>query len=172
MSLNKAKKISVVGNSGAGKSILSHTLGKLLGLEVFSIDKIYWFPGWNLRDNVSFRNLHDEWLGLDSWIIEGVGCWEAMERRIAESDIVIFLDTSVALCKQRAETRIKEEALAPNSNITTACVYGDVKERQMEVIDKFHKELRPKLMNNLSELNPEKVRVIRSFEDLNMGNKT
>ncbi len=55
MGLTKAKKISVVGNSGAGKSTFSKELGKALKIEVYSIDKIYWLSGWKLRDQCSFR---------------------------------------------------------------------------------------------------------------------
>ena len=168
MNLAKVKKISVVGNSGAGKSTLSNKLGKLLGLEVFSIDKIYWLPGWSLRDAASFKGLHDEWLKSNSWIIEGVGYWEEMERRITESNVVIFLDAPVALCQERAERRIDEEKLSPNPNITAGCVYGEVKGLQMEIINNFHNKLRPKLMNYLTGLNPEKVKVISSVEELNI----
>ena len=168
MNLAKVKRISVVGNSGAGKSTLSNKLGRSLGLEVFSIDKIYWLPGWNVRDEVSYKEIHEKWIKLHSWIIDGVGYWEEMEHRIAKSNMVIFLDAPVALCKERAETRIKEEELYPNPNITEGCVYGEVIDLQMKVIENFHNELRPKLVNYLSRLNPEKVKVIGSIEELNI----
>jgi len=160
--------ISVVGNSGAGKSTLSKKLAKSLGIEVYSIDKIYWLPGWKLRDQNSFKTLHEQWLRKDSWIIDGVGYWSEMERRLSESDIVIFLDTPIGLCKERAEIRIKEEKLSPNSNITKGCVYSDVKGLQMEVIENFHAELRPMLIDYLSGLSPDKVRVVNGFSELNI----
>jgi len=168
MGLAKVKRISIVGNSGAGKSTLSNKLGRSLGLEVFSIDKIYWLPGWNVRDEISYKEIHDELIKSHSWIIDGVGYWEAMEHRIAESNIVIFLDVPVALCKERAEARIKEEELYPNSNIAEGCVYGEIIDLQMKVIDNFHNELRPKLVNYLSRLNSEKVKVVGSLEELNI----
>lgn len=172
MKLTEAKKISVVGNSGAGKSTLSKRLGKCLGLEVCSIDKIYWLSGWRLRAHDSFKTLHDQWLGRDSWIIEGVGYWAELERRIAESDMVIFMDVPIDLCRERAERRIEEEKRTPNPDITAGCVYGDVKELQMEVIESFHTELRPKLVEYLSSLSPEKVKVVGGFSELNVENET
>lgn len=41
MTLSKANKIAVIGNSAAGKSTLSRRIGILLEKEVYSIDKIY-----------------------------------------------------------------------------------------------------------------------------------
>ena len=172
MDLSKAKKISVVGNSAAGKSTLSKALGCSLGIEVFSIDRIYWLSGWKLRDHDSYNRLHEKWLGMDSWIIEGVGYWNELERRISESDIVIFLDVPVELCKKKAEIRIKEESLTPNPNITSGCVYGEVKDHQMEVIEYFNSELRSKLSDYLSSLSQEKVKVISSYSELNIDNET
>ena len=172
MGLTKANKISVVGNSGAGKSTLSKELAKSLGIEVYSIDIIYWQPGWKLRGQDSFKTLHEQWLEKDSWIIEGVGYWGEMERRMSESDIVIFLDVPVDLCKKRAEIRIKDEKISSNPNITEGCMYSDVKELQFEIIDNFHGDLRPKLVKYLSSLNPEKVRVVGNFSELNIDNET
>lgn len=172
MTLGKAKKISVVGNSGAGKSTLSKQLAKCLGIDVYTIDKIYWLSGWKLRDQDSYKKLHEQWLERDSWIIEGVGYWAEMERRITESDVVIFLDVPINLCRERAETRIKKEKLSPNPDITAGCVYGDVKGRQREVIDSFHNELRPKLVQLLSGFGSKKVRVVGNFSELNIENET
>ena len=168
MNLAIAKKISIIGNSAAGKSTMSERIAVSLGLEVYSVDKIYWLSGWKLRDQDSYIRLHEKWLGMDSWIIEGVGYWNEMERRILKSDAVIFLDVPVELCKKRAEIRIKEESFSPNSNITSGCVYGKVKDRQMEVIENFHRDLRPKIINYLLNFSQEKVQVIRDYSELNI----
>ncbi len=166
------KKISVVGNSAAGKSTLSRKLGVLLEKEVYSIDKIYWLPGWKQRDLESFKVLHNKWLSIDSWVIDGVGYWEEMGHRMSLSDLIIFLDTPINLCKERAEARMFDEKHAPNNNITTGCVYGEVKQKQLDVIEQFHSELRPKLIKYLAMFDPMKVRVITSFEELSIENET
>ena len=62
MNWDVIKKISIVGNSGAGKSSLSIRLGGNLGIKVFSIDKIYWMPDWKLKDKSSFKITQDVWL--------------------------------------------------------------------------------------------------------------
>ncbi len=172
MDLGDAKKISIVGNSGAGKSTFSKELGKALKIEVYSIDKIYWLSGWELRDQGSFKRHHSNWLEKDSWIIEGIGYWREMEQRISKSDIVIFLDVPVELCKKRAEIRIKEEMKYPNKNITKGCVYNDVKELQIETITNFHKSLRPKLINYLSSINSDKLKIVSDPKELQYKNQT
>ncbi len=170
MDLADAKKISIVGNSGAGKSTFARELGKVLKIEVYSIDKIYWLPGWKLSDQDSFERRHSEWLEKDSWIIEGIGYWGEMEKRISKSDIVIFLDVPVELCKKRAEIRIKEEMKYPNKNITKGCVYSNVKELQMETIINFHSSLRPKLVNYLSSINSGKLKIVSDPKELQYEN--
>ena len=170
MDLTNAKKISIVGNSGAGKSTFSKELGKALEIDVYSIDKIYWLSGWKLRDHDSFTVYHGKWLEKDSWIIEGMGYWREIEQRISESDVIIFLDVPIDLCKKRAEIRIKEEMKSPNKNITTGCVYNDVKELQMETIINFHNSLRPKLINYLSGINSDKLKIVSDPEELKYKN--
>jgi adenylate kinase family enzyme len=172
VTIGKAKRISVIGNSGAGKSTLSKKLGESVGLEVYSIDKIYWLSGWKLRDQNSYNRLHNKWLEKDSWIIEGVGYLNEMLRRISESDTVIFLDVSVDICKERVRNRIKEESISPNLNITSGCVYSEMKDRQMEVIEYFHNDMRPKILEYLSRLSWEKVKIVSDYSELNMGNET
>jgi adenylate kinase family enzyme len=148
------------------QSTLARELGRFLAIHVYSIDKIYWLPGWKLRDQTRFHLLHERWIDEDSWIIEGVGYWEEMEHRLSESDLSIFLDVPVDVCKQRAAIRMERERYEPNPDITLGCVYGSVKELQMEIIEHFHRELRPKLFEYLSRFSPEKVRVIASRSDL------
>ena len=166
MDLTNAKKISIVGNSGAGKSTFSKKLSKALKIEAYTIDKIYWLSGWKLRDQNSFKTHHKKWLEKDLWIIEGIGYWKEMEQRISKADVVIFLDVPVELCKKRAELRIKKEMQSPNKNITAGCVYNDVKDLQMETIVNFHNNLRPKLMRYLSGLNQDKLSIICDPKEL------
>jgi adenylate kinase family enzyme len=170
LNLAKANKISVVGNSGSGKSTLSRLLGKKLGLEVFTVDKVYWQPGWNLRPHEEYAVIHDTWLNSDSWIIDGIGYWEEMQQRLIQSDAVIFLDVSKEICVERAENRIEAEKYSPNQDVAVGCIYGKVRNRQKEVINSFHDSLRPKLVSFLSGLESGKVVTVCSYEELDIEN--
>ena len=162
-------KISIVGNSGAGKSTLSHKLGELLSIDVFLIDKIYWLSGWRPRDKESYIKLHEEWMKKERWIIDGVGHWDELVDRIENSDQVIFLDQSVKVCKERAATRINEEKKYPNPNITAGCYYGEVHQLQMDLIERFHSDIRPKLLELFATLRPEKIKIIKDISELEIS---
>lgn len=49
--MNSYDKTSIIGNSGAGEATLARKIAKKLNTEAFTIDKIYWLPGWNLRED-------------------------------------------------------------------------------------------------------------------------
>ncbi len=166
MNLQNKHKISIIGNSAAGKSTFAHRLGQSLNIDVHSVDKIYWLSGWKLRNQDDFNQLHAQWLAHKSWIIEGVGHWESMQDRLAQSDSIIFLDIPVEVCKKRALSRIEQEKLFPNKYITEGCHYADVKQRQMELIDYFHNEFRPKLMQYLLTASIEKLNIISNTHAL------
>lgn len=172
MELTNVRKISIVGNSGAGKSTLSQYLGKHLGINVFTIDKIYWLPGWKLQDHQSYKDKHDRWTSQDSWVIDGVGYWEELEERVLKSDLVIFLDVPLEICKERARYRIEQERFSPNLDITEGCVYGEMEKQQMEVIEYFHNEFRPKVQELLTRVESGKVKIIGQLSDLGMKNET
>ena len=171
MELASAKKISIVGNSRAEKSTLSRDLGMRLGIDVFTIDKIYWLPEWKIRDQQSYKEKHDRWISKDSWIIDGIGYWKELEERIFESDIVIFLDVPIKICKERAKYRMEQERLSPNLDITKGCVYGEMEDRQMEVIEYFHNELRPKVLELLSRIESDNVKIIGNPFNLGIKKK-
>ena len=109
-------------------------------------------------------------MNSDSWIIDGVGYWEEMQRRLIQSDAVIFLDVSEEICVERAENRIEAEKYSPNQDVAVGCIYREVRNRQMEVINNFHESLRPKLVSFLSGLESGKVVTVCSYEDLDIEN--
>lgn len=164
--MERYKRISIVGNSGAGKSTLARKIGRKLDIEIFTIDKIYWLPGWKLREQSSFKELHDNWLSQDRWIIDGVGYLEEMENRLICSDLVIYYDVPVSVCMQRAKNRIIKEKIEPNKDITRGCRYENVEDLQMRAIKNFEVELKPKIMTYIESLNSERVQIISNESEL------
>ena len=123
-------------------------------------------PDWELRDRQSYKTLHDELLIQESWIIDGVGYWEELEQRLLISDMVIFLDVPISVCKEHALNRIEQEKWSRNPHITEDCLYGEVKEKQLEVIENFQSFLRPKIIALLEKVGQEKVKVIEKAAEL------
>lgn len=160
------KRISIVGNSAAGKSTLSKRMGAHYGIDVHTIDKIYWLANWQLRDQESFHQLHTQWLSAEKWIIDGIGYWDELKERLCQSEYIVFLDVTPERCKDQARCRIESEKKAENTDITRGCKYRDNQDLQMHVIDHFHAETRPKLIELLSALSSAKVDSIESAEHL------
>ncbi len=92
MSIN-AKKISIIGGSGTGKTTLSNNLGKSLNLPIFHIDGINYLPNWVQRDKSERDKIILEITSKDRWIIDGT-YRSTLEERIKRSDLVIYLDYS------------------------------------------------------------------------------
>ncbi|WP_047979827.1 P-loop NTPase family protein [Ornithinibacillus contaminans] len=91
------KKITILGNPGAGKSTLAMQLGHLLDIPVYHMDAIYWKPGWKAIDEAELISQHDEILKQDSWIIEG-NYSVTLPKRLEDADTVIFLHYTTIKC--------------------------------------------------------------------------
>ena len=86
------KRVTIIGNAGGGKSTLAHRLADLHSLPYFSVDQIQWLPGWVEQTEAFVTKELDTISIKDSWIIDGWGSWPCIERRLALSDTIIFID--------------------------------------------------------------------------------
>lgn len=99
-------KISIIGYSGSGKSTLAAALGQHFGLPVLHLDRVQFAPGWaerpreqKLTDVKAFLDTHD------GWVIDGnyTNLW--YDRRLKESDKIIFMDFGRWTCLYRVLAR-------------------------------------------------------------------
>lgn len=99
-------KISIIGYSGSGKSTLAAALGQKFGLPVLHLDRVQFAPGWverpkevKLAEVQAFLNQND------SWVIDGnyTNLW--YDRRLEESDKIIFMDFGRWTCLRRVLAR-------------------------------------------------------------------
>jgi adenylate kinase family enzyme len=79
-------RVAVIGNAGGGKSTLCKQLSSARRLPYFAIDKIQWRPGWRPVSDDEFALAHAAMLGRQSWIIDGFGPWEEIEKRFDLAD--------------------------------------------------------------------------------------
>ena len=99
------KKILVIGSSGAGKSTFSKRLGEKTGVKVIHLDQIHWQPNWTEPSKEEWRATLENALAGDSWIMDG-NFGSSMERRMAASDTVIFLELPRLVCIYRILKRL------------------------------------------------------------------
>ena len=94
------KKILVIGSGGAGKSTFSRRLGKITGIEVVHLDKLYWKPDWIEPSKEDWRAVLVELSKADSWIMDG-NYGGTMEMRVETCDTIILLDMPRLVCVYR-----------------------------------------------------------------------
>lgn len=140
-------KIVVIGNSASGKSALSMKISEQLDLPVHHLDKILWKAGWERTPEDEFRSKHDEILKSEKWIIDGVAYKSTIEERFAAADMVVFLDTPIGICKERALQRMHEDLERPNPYVSEGCPYPlELVKEQNETIDRYHREYRDEII--------------------------
>jgi adenylate kinase family enzyme len=85
----------VIGNSGGGKSTLARRLASKYGHPHHEIDVLVWAPGWALRPAEVYEAEHDRLLAEECWIIDGLGRFESLPRRLARATHIILIDMPV-----------------------------------------------------------------------------
>jgi len=94
------KKIAIVGISGSGKSQFARLLSGKAGLPIFHMDSIFWKGNWEAVSEREYLSQHKLLLNNDRWIIDGY-VDKNMADRLAEADLVIYLDYSGLRCAFR-----------------------------------------------------------------------
>jgi adenylate kinase family enzyme len=91
-------KIAILGITGAGKSTLSRRIAERTGLPLFHMDALFWKKGWTEVPAEEYLKEHADILANNErWIIEG---WlnHSMAARLAQADLIIYLDYPGWLC--------------------------------------------------------------------------
>lgn len=86
----------MIGPPGAGKSTVAIRLGRLLGIDVFHLDELYWQRGAPLRPD-EWAALESELIAREQWILDG-NYSRTLPARLDAADTVVFLDFRTALC--------------------------------------------------------------------------
>jgi adenylate kinase family enzyme len=64
-------RVAVVGSSCSGKTTFAASLAGLLGAPHVELDAVHWRPNWEPRPAADFRNLVEQALSADRWIVDG-----------------------------------------------------------------------------------------------------
>lgn len=96
--LNRARRICVIGSSGAGKSTYSQCLASSLNLNYVSLDRdVRWLPGWQERSRQEQRQRLCALVAGEAWVIDGSGS-SSFDIRLPRTDLIIWLRLSRWKC--------------------------------------------------------------------------
>ena len=91
------KKIAVFGNAGGGKSILSRKLAQKTNLPLHILDKVQYKSGGVAISSEEFKQIHQEILDNEQWIIDGFGDFETLWQRLDAADTLVYIDLPIYL---------------------------------------------------------------------------
>jgi adenylate kinase family enzyme len=103
------QRVSVVGNSGSGKSRLAAALAARLGVPYVELDSIFHQPGWSELPRDEFRARVEALAAGDAWVIDGN--YTAVRDLVwARADTVVWIDLSRPLVMRRVIGRTLRRA--------------------------------------------------------------
>lgn len=158
------KKILIVGNSGAGKTTLAVQLGKLFGLHIVFLDKLWWLPDWKTREKDEFDRLLLKELEKPEWIIEG-NYRRTFPTRLKYADFCIFLDYDYETCFQGVLKRSNKYKGKNRPDMVKGCKETGEVDKDFADWIKGYKEKEAPLMKELIENSGVEYKIFTSREE-------
>jgi adenylate kinase family enzyme len=85
------RRVSVVGNSGSGKSTIARALAEQLGVAWVELDAIYHQPGWRPLPADEFRARVAAAIAANGWVVDGN--YSSVQDLVwARADTVVWVD--------------------------------------------------------------------------------
>lgn len=144
-----ARRITVIGNGGSGKTTLALRLGKELRIPVYHTDRIIWKAGWERTPDEEIRAQLEAIMAESAWIIDGIAGLSTVELRLPRADLVIFLDFPLEHCKRWALQR-QGSAHEPKVDLADGCSLFGIDHLMMEAIEMVDREFMPKIREMVS----------------------
>ena len=149
--VNKTMVIGV--GSGVGKSTFARQLGKIIGIEVTHLDRLYWKPNWVEAPREEFLAGQKQVIQNEKWIIEGnySGTFDIREQY---ADTIIYLELPLYVCLFRVLKRRIQYHGKTRNDIGEGCIekidwaflkfiittYGPRKNKMKERLRRYAKE--------------------------------
>ena len=110
VNLRQMRRVVIFGRGASGKTTLAAELGRVTGLPVMELDKLFWLPGLVAMQRDRWVQVQMKLVAEEQWILDGdLGFCDAVEIRLNSADTVIFLDFPLITCALRAARRSREQ---------------------------------------------------------------
>ncbi len=151
------KKIIIIGCPGSGKSTFAKKLKKILNLEIYHLDMIYWKKDKTTVSKEEFKHKLIEIMKNDEWIIDG-NYGSTIEMRLEKCDTVFFLDYSLDICLNGIKTRAgKQRDDMPWVEKST-----EKDEEFIKFIKNYSINSKPKIMNLLEKYSDKNIQIFKN----------
>jgi len=149
------QRVAIIGCPGSGKTTLSNQLGQLLNRPVVHLDKVLWAPNWQMIPYAQRKQIHDQLIAGDSWLIDGM--WRShLADRLQRATLVIFLDYKRSVCMRRATLRHLKNFRRQRPDIAQGCVEKHDRDFS-NYIKTFNKKVRPFIIAQLAQTQAQVV---------------
>ena len=95
--MNNYKKILIIGCPGAGKTYFTNLLKKVVNIQVYHLDDLYWKENWQETSKEEWIKIQKNILAKKEFIIDG-NYLSSLEMRLKSAELVIYLDKSLISC--------------------------------------------------------------------------
>lgn len=98
------QRITVVGTTGSGKTMLAHHLAQRLGVPHIELDALHWGPNWSEAPREVFRERVAAALAGDAWVVDG-NYGKVRDIVWSRAETIVWLDFPLSLILWRLLVR-------------------------------------------------------------------
>lgn len=142
------KKIAVIGNGGGGKTTLSRKIAVRHSLTLIHVDSIQYLSGMKVRPIEETSTILNKIANSESWLIDGFGSLEVMEKRFKAADLVVFIDFPIWRHYWWCTKRQVMSYWRPRSELPFGCSeVGIIRTIKLyKTLWRVHTQIRPRLL--------------------------
>jgi adenylate kinase family enzyme len=145
--LLRARRVLVLGSSGAGKTHLSRRLAQILGLEAIHLDDHFWQPDGRPSSDAEWRKISLELAAGDSWIMDGT-YERSLDLRMSRAEAIVLLEYSSALCLERLLRREMQNP-SPQWTVRASRSRDRVDKDHVNYVSRYARATRPAVLASI-----------------------
>lgn len=110
------RRVSVIGNTGSGKSTVARALAAALSAPYVELDALHWGPGWSEPGADEFRARVAPVVEGDAWVVDGMYWRKIAGLVLNRADTVVWIDppwpvTFVRLVRRSLSRMVRKTVL-------------------------------------------------------------
>jgi adenylate kinase family enzyme len=165
VSLERPRRILVIGSGGSGKTTLSKEIAVRTGLPVIHLDRLFWRPGWIPTPDAEWDAVIEDLARRDVWIMDG-NYGRTLPLRLATADTVLFLDAHPLTSLWRILKRRWKNRGRTRDDVAPGCP-EQMNWEFVHWVLTFRTRRRPGILRQLAAARPgQRVVILRNARDV------